>query len=156
MLRISLLELLMKGIPEGIISVFGIFTLSKTKLNLKKFFYLSLSLIVLTYLFRFLPIDYSVHIFVSVATIIIVPALILQIHFLKAIKAGLIIIVIIIINECTTFCILNMVFLKDRVCQIMNNPFSKSIAGTPSTILFAIIIFIIYVNYYKKMSTKEI
>lgn len=156
MLRISLLELLMKGIPEGLISGFGLFTLSKTKFDLKKFLYLSVSLIVLTYLSRFLPLGYSVHILVSVMTIITISTIILHLHPLKAIKAGLLIITIIIISECTTICIMNGIFSNDRVCQIMKNPLLKSFAGIPPTILFGASILIIYVNYYKKNSSNII
>ena len=155
MLRISLLELLMKGIPEGLISGFGIFTLSKTKFDLRKFLLLSTSLILLTYLSRFLPLGYSLHIMISVMTIIVISTIILRMHLLNAIKAALLLIALIIICECGTICVMERIFLNDGVCRIMNNPLSKSFAGIPTTVLFGAIILIIYVNYYKKNNVKE-
>ena len=150
MLRITLLGLLMKGIPEGLISGFGIFSLTKRKFDGKKFLYLSIFLVILTYLSRLLPTGYSVHILISIAIIVFTSILLLHIHVLQAIKAALIIITIILVNECITICTLNCMFGRDKMLQIIMNPLCGSIAGIPSTIVFGIIVFVIYVNYYKK------
>ena len=155
MLRISLIELLIKGIPEGIISIFGLFILTKTKFDSKKFLFSSISLIFLTYLIRFLPLSYGVNTMLSLLVIIVIAVVLNSIDLSKSIKATLIIAAIIILSETITVGFMQIYLGKEKLNLIMGEPISKSIASIPSTIIYGIVVAVIFFVYRKKFSYKK-
>lgn len=155
MLRISLIELLIKGMPEGIISIFGLFILTKTKFDLKKFLFSSISLIFLTYLIRFLPLSYGVNTMLSLLVIIVIAVVLNSIDLSKSIKATLIIAAIIILSETITVGFMQIYLGKEKLNLIMGEPISKSIASIPSTLIYGIVVAVIFFVYRRKFSYKK-
>lgn len=155
MLRISLIELLVKGLPEGLITIFGVFALTKTKLDSKKFVISSAIFVFLTYLIRLLPLSYGVNIMLSLLVVMLLSVIFINVELSKAIKANLIIVAIIIVSETVTIGLMQAYLGKDKIAQIMSEPISKSVASVPSTLLFGIVVTVVYIIFKKNNAVKK-
>ncbi|SHK26047.1 hypothetical protein [Tepidibacter formicigenes] len=143
MLKLSLLSLFLRTIPEGIMSIFANYVLANKKVDRKKMLVSGILLGISTYLIRFLPIHFGVHTILSIMIYIFLCIKINNIDYFKAISSSIISMIILFVLDWVA------VFIYMKVFSI--NPkilFSKSIIsilfGLPSIVIFSIIFFIIY------------
>jgi hypothetical protein len=142
-LKLSLLSLFLRTIPEGIMSIFANYVLANKKVDRKKMLVSGILLGISTYLIRFLPIHFGVHTILSIMIYIFLCIKINNIDYFKAISSSIISMIILFVLDWVA------VFIYMKVFSI--NPkilFSKSIIsilfGLPSIVIFSIIFFIIY------------
>jgi len=150
--KMSILDLIVKGIPEVAIFVLGIYAFSKTRINWKQYWTVVPIVFVATYIIRMLPINYGVSILLSVILTSILGIAIIKITFLQAIKASLLTIVAVLIGEGVNFYILQVAYGSQKTLEIMGDPIAKTINTIPSTIVFGLIIFTVY--YVKVIHVK--
>ena len=150
MLKISMFEFLLRGLPEAFLFVFAAFALTRTKLDIKKYFLASIILASVAYLVRFLPIQYGVNSILIIFVIIVMMNIMFKIDMMSAIRTGITIIIIEYICEGIN------VFLIQGVMKIdMNYVFSnanlKVLYGIPSLVIFGLVM----VFYYTKIARKK-
>jgi hypothetical protein len=164
----------MKGIPEGILSVFGIYIFTKSKIEAKLFAKMSIIFIVATYFIRFLPINYGVNTILSLLVLIVLAYKLLNVALIKSIKSTLYVAVLIILGESLSTILLIGIYGTSIVDtlkllgqekdasgvlrnltneQLFNEQLHKSILSIPSTIILAIFTigaYFIFKNIAKK------
>jgi len=143
-MKITLLDLIIKGIPESAIFMLGIYAFSKTKIIAKRYWSTVLIFFVAVYLIRLLPINYGINTLLSVIITAILGVAIIKITFFKAIKAALLTSLAVLIGEGVNFYLLQVVYGSQKTLEIIGDPISKTINTIPSTIVFGLIIFTVY------------
>ncbi len=149
-ISISLIELLIKGIPEGLLDVLAIYILTKTPFDKKKYILISSIFIVTTYLIRWLPINLGVNTMISLLVLVVIFLCTTKIDLTKLIKSIISMAIILITCEEINILLLIAIFGKNSAQELLSSSIGKSLYGSPSTVFFAIVIFIIYFVIKKK------
>ncbi|NFS10017.1 hypothetical protein FDE77_01735 [Clostridium botulinum] len=135
MLRLTTFEFLVRIIPEAFVLILGMFTLSNTKLNLKKYIISSLLFGLCEYGIRMLPINYGVHTILDIFIMIVTMFSINKSDVILSIRSSLITTIGLFICEGLNMLLLSAIF-KDRLEVIMSDTKLKTIYGLPSLIFF--------------------
>lgn len=152
MLRLDWTGLFCRTIPEIFILVYGIILLSQgdIRINIWKYIIYSLFLSISTFLVRWLPIYFGVHMIINVILIISIMSII-GISVIKAIYSTLFMFFILSLSEFLNICILDL--FNIRMFEDIDS-FQKNLYGMPS--LFIMIIFLLIIGYIlKKKEEKE-
>jgi hypothetical protein len=152
--KVQLIEVILRLLPEQLLSILGCYTLTKTQMNLKRYF-LSVSIgSVLSYLIKLLPIQTGINTVLYLGVLISLNILVNKIKFAKAIQSSILIITILFVTEAINVIILKV--LNVDIITVFKNPVTKHIYGLPSLILFCIYIFAAGLLNSKKKSTKQL
>lgn len=157
MLKISLFELFLRGIPEGFLLVLAIYAFCKKKIDGKRYVIASVILFTATYLIRRLPINYGVHTLISILVLIGLCTKLCQLPLMSVIKSALLVTMILFILEACNVMILQIIY-KDALTVVLNDPIQKALVSFPSTVLFAIVILLCYrsMNKHNRLHEKSI
>lgn len=155
MLKLTLLEFFLRGLPEEFLIIFGVYAFSKTAINIKRYIITSISFVTIVYLIRFLPIQYGVHTILGLIVTIILIVNINKIDIIKAIQASIMTIILEFICEGINVFIIKKVFKAD-VKYVLSEPLLKIIYGVPSLLIFGCIVYIYYFTLYRKKGLKEV
>lgn len=159
-MKLTLLELIIKGIPEAIIFTLGMYAFSKTKIRKetwKKFVLFALLMFTWTYIVRLLPINYGVNMMLVLIFTIFLGAMFLKIPLFQCVKASLLNAVAIVLGEGLNFLLLQGVYGTQRTQEIIGDPFLKAINTIPSTFVFGVIVLIAYYfNVLRKWEKKNV
>ncbi|WP_432661786.1 hypothetical protein R9X47_14560 [Wukongibacter baidiensis] len=150
MLKLSLIELFLRLIPEGFILALSIYAFSNTEINVKRYIISGIILTVNPYFIRMLPINFGVHTILLIMCYILVAANINGLEILKAIKSGLIAYIVLSVCEFANLFFVSNV-LNISVEKVVENIALKMLLGLPSLILFLIIVF----YFYKKTEENK-
>ena len=150
MLKISMFEFLLRGLPEAFLFVFAAFTISKTKLDIKKYIFASLTLALVAYGVRFLPIQYGINTILNLFVIIVLMNVVNKIDMITAIRTGVTIIIIEFICEGLNVLFIQMI-LKINMNYVFTNPELTVVYGLPSLVLFGLII----IAYYSILKNRK-
>ncbi|MPM08338.1 hypothetical protein SDC9_54650 [bioreactor metagenome] len=145
-ISISVTQLIIKGIPEGMLIVLALHFFTRTKIEWKKYFILSAVYIIATYLIRFLPIKLGIN------TILSLLVLILLFHaaykaqmdkVARSVISSVAILIILVVSEALNIYLLRFIFgtVKADAFLQSDNPLIKNICITPSTTFIAIFTF---------------
>lgn len=145
-ISISLIELVIKGIPESLLIILALHLYTHTKINLKKYFALSIVYLILTYLIRMLPIHLGVNTMLSILVIIILFQVVYKGQLEKATRlliSSIAILLIIMLSESLNVLLLMMLFGREKMVLLLSDadPLRKCINTIPSTVFTAIFIF---------------
>ncbi|MFU7514279.1 hypothetical protein [Clostridium sp. HCS.1] len=143
MLQLKPIEFLLRALPEGFLVILAIYIFSKTKINNKKYVITSLIFSLITYTVRMLPINYGVHIVLSILFLLLIVVSYNKIEVLVAIKSIIFIYLIQFVSEAINVLILT--FMNIDLNIQFENPIYKSVMGIPSLIITGIIILIFYI-----------
>ncbi|MEG0296852.1 MAG: hypothetical protein RR486_15530 [Clostridium sp.] len=148
-LTITILEIIARGIPESFLLIFGIYAITKTTINKKKYIYSSLIVCLLVYFIRKLPINFGVHTILMMFILNIIMVKFNEIDFMESIKATVLIIGMQFIFEGINLMLIVTIF--GEIEPMLSNPINKLMTGAPSLVmLFLAVVFI-----YKKGKTKQ-
>ena len=150
MLRISLLELVARGIPEGFLFVMAIYAFARRKIEIKPYLISVLAVVTFTFLFRYLDINFGVHIILNIIVLIVCCVFVCKIDLYVVVKGSMITTLLMLAVEMINVLILRIV-LGDDFLKIVENPVQKVIAGLPGIVLFAIVI----INGYYFLSLRK-
>lgn len=143
MLALTSFELIGRTIPEAFIFIFATYVFSNTKLDAKRYIISSVLLGICIYFVRKLPINYGVHTILNIIIQSSIITAISKIAIVKVIRSAIISALSLFILEAFNILILSLIF-KEQLQELMLNPTSKIIYGSPSLICFVVII----VSYY--------
>lgn len=150
MLKLTAIEFVLRAIPEGLIFMLSSYSLSKYKINVKRYITSSLLFSLSVYLIRMLPINYGVHTILSIIIQTYIIISINKIEIIGAIKASIISVMCLFFLEMVNVLVLNIIF-KNQLDEIMLNLNVKILFGLPSLICYATII----INYYNYLRKKD-
>lgn len=152
-LKISLLEFILRTIPESFLIILAVHLLSYKKIEPKTYINASVFIAISTYLVRVLPINYGVHTIINIMIYVLAIVSINKLGVIKAISSVLKIIVTISVCELINVAVLDKVMKLD-LQVIFSEPLKKIIYSTPSLVMFGIAILLFY--KYKFKPTIEI
>lgn len=141
MLKITILELILIGVPETILLLLSIYIFTSTKFDFKK---ISLSCVLFTisiFLIRMLPIQFGVHALLNLLVIILLCVNINKINTIKAIFACLISFIIAFICDEASF-VLMVKLSINNINNVAQSPILKILYSIPLLLLYSIIILI--------------
>jgi hypothetical protein len=155
MLKISMFEFLVRGLPEAFLFVFAAYAISKTKIDYKRYLLASSLLALVVYLIRFLPIQYGVNTILNLLVIIVLMTTINKLDMITAIRTGIIIAIIEYICEGINVLIIQVIFKID-MNYIFSNPELKVLYGLPSLAIFGLVIIAYYTILHKRKELRTI
>jgi hypothetical protein len=150
MLKISMFEFLLRGLPEAFLFVFAAFAISKTKLDLKRYLLASGTLALAAYVIRFLPIQYGVNTILNLFVLIVLMTIINKVDMITAIRTGVMIMIIEYICEGINVFLIQVI-LKIDMNYVFSNSELKVLYGIPSLAFFGLIV----VSYYLILNKRK-
>lgn len=154
MLKLSVVELFLRLIPEGFLFMFAGYVFSKVPLNKGRFVRSSIMLAIVGYLIRLLPINFGVHSILAIIAFITLSIVINKISSVKSIIAAIIIFITQFTSEFISFIIMKEMIILD-INGIMSNPIKKLIFGMPSLAMTACIVGMYYFILLKRNQLKR-
>lgn len=155
MIKISLLDLLLRVIPESFLFIFASYLFCNKKFDKKRIILSTLIFSNITYFIRLFPIQFGVHIILNIIVFIILCININKIPFAKSVNYSLILVSMLSLSEKLNIIILNNVF-NGNIKPILNDDILKNIYIIPSMFLFLLGILICYKLLYKNKEKKFI
>ncbi|MBU3101172.1 MULTISPECIES: hypothetical protein [Clostridium] len=155
MLRLTLLYVFLRILPEEFLVIFAVHVFSKTVINVKKYIISSIFFIIAVYLIRLLPIQYGIHTIIAVVVVIVLTININKISIIKSIQASIMTIILEFVCEGANVFIIQYIFKAD-VRYVLNDPSLKILYGIPSLLIFAAIVSMYYVYLVKNKKLKEV
>jgi len=150
MLKLSLLEVFFRAIPESSLMVFATYTFSKVAINKWRYLLSSILLVISIYIIRCLPINFGMHTALAFIASIILSISISKIDFFQAIKSVAFTVILEFICEGINIFIILYVFGLNMNDAFRNNV-TKLLYTSPSLIIFAVIVF----SYYYILSKRK-
>lgn len=152
-ISITILDILGRGIPESFLLMLGIYAITKTPINKKKYVYSSIIACLMLYFIRKLPINFGVHTIIMMFIINIVAVNFNKIDFMGSIKATASILAAQFIFEGINLILL--VSIVEDVDAILMDPVKKLISGIPSLVMLFLAIMFIYKRGKKEEKNNE-
>ena len=155
MLKLPLLELFLRGIPEGFLIIFSVYAFSKTIVNKKRYLISSIIFLVAVYLIRLLPIQFAVHTILGLIMTIVLTVNINKIPIIKSIQACIVATIVESICEGLNILVIQYVFRLD-INYVFNEPTLKIVFGIPSLLIFACIAIFYYISKFKRKELRDV
>ena len=141
-ISISLIELIVKGIPEGLLDVLAVFIITRQPFVTKKYIIISVVFILSNYLIRLLPINFGVNTMIGLLILVLLFVFFTKTDVPKLIKSTIIILITLFLCEMANVAILTLIFGQTKLDDILLDPMLKAAYGVPSTVLFGLSVFI--------------
>lgn len=154
MLKLQPIEFILRAIPESFLVIFAIYVFSKTEIDKKKYLVTSIGFSIIIYIARALPINYGVHMILSVLFLLFIIVTYNKIEVMNSIKSIIFTYLVQLISEAINVLILNIMNLDLE--RLFENPIYKTIFGLPSLIITAIIISAFYIMNKKRKKYREV
>lgn len=155
MLKLTLLEVFLRALPESFLVVFAVYAFSKTVINVKRYIISSLIYVILIYIIRLLPIQYGVHTILNIIVIILLTVNINKISIIKSIQTSLMTIILEFICEGINVFTIQYIFKVD-IAHLLSVPSLKIIYGIPSLLIFAVTVAIYYFWSDRRKKLSEV
>ena len=155
MLKLTLLEFFLRGLPEGFLLIFAVYAFSKTVINIKKYIISSIIFVIAVYLIRLLPIQYGVHSILNIIVIIVLTVNINKIGIIKSIQASIMAMILEFICEGINMFVIQYIFKVD-INYLLSDPSLKILYGIPSLLIFAVTVFTYYFWLARRKKLSEV
>lgn len=154
MLKLQPIEFVLRAIPESFLVIFAIYVFSKTEINREKYLVTSIAFSIIIYITRMLPINYGVHMILSVLFLLFIIVSYNKIDVINGIKSIIFTYLVQLISEAINVSILN--FMNLDLETLFKDPVSKTILGIPSLVITGSIISTFYIIDKKRKKYKEV
>ena len=155
MLKLTLLEVFLRVLPEEFLIIFAVYAFSKTVINVKKYIITSILFVIAVYIIRLLPIQYGVHTILNIIVIIVLTININKISIIKSIQASIMAMILEFICEGINMFIIQHIFKRDIV-YVLGIPLLKILYGIPSLLIFAATVFTYYFYLGRRKKLSEV
>jgi len=155
MLKLTLLEFFLRGLPEGFLVIFAVYAFSNTAINIKKYILTSIIYVIAVCLIRLLPIQYGVHSILNIIVMIVLTVNVNKIGTIKAIQASIMAVILEFICEGINVFIIQYIFKVD-IKYILTNLSLKILYGIPSLLIFGTIVFTYYFWLVRRKKFSEV
>ena len=153
MLEISLLEIILRGIPEALIFFMAAHAITKNTIQVKRYLFSSLLYSVSVYLIRLLPINNGADFILNLIIFMALTVIINRFDIIQSIKAGIIIMLIEFISEGVNVFVIQFILKKD-LNYVLNDPIRKIIYFTPSLMIVGCVVIAYYIILLKRKELK--
>lgn len=143
MLKIGIVELMIRTLPECFLIIFVIQVFSNDKINKNKYVLSSALLSIIMYFIRLLPIHYGVHTILNIIAIILICTFINEVTPIKSITYSLILMSLLALSEALNLYFIYKIFGED-IANTLKDPLKKCIYLMPAMIILVIIILSIF------------
>lgn len=155
MLKVSLLEFIIRGIPEGLILFLAIYAFTKNKIQLNRYLISSIVLSICVYFIKMLPIQKGIDSILNLIVLIVLSVYINNLHVVTAIKISIFIMILEFICEGINIFAIQLIF-PEKLNLIFQNKILGTVYTIPSLIIFGFIVVWFYVRLYKRKELKDI
>jgi hypothetical protein len=138
-MKLSVIEFLLRSIPEGLLFIYAAYVFSKEDMRLKPFLLSSILLAIASYGAQFLPIHRGINNILNIIVFILLSTKVNKIDFTKSIKAIFGTMLLMFVCEGINVVLIQAVFKLD-IDYVFSIPKLKAIYGIPSLLILAIII----------------
>ena len=138
MLKIGIVEFLIRLAPESFFLIFGMQAFSNSKINRNKYILTSILLSIIMYSIRLLPIHYGVHTILNIIAIVLICIFINKITTIESITYTLILMSFLALSEAFNLYFIYKI-LGANIANTLENPVKKCIYSMPSIIILVII-----------------
>ncbi|AOT69019.1 hypothetical protein Gferi_05275 [Geosporobacter ferrireducens] len=153
MLRMPLLVLFLRAIPEGIILMLSCYALSNTVINKNKIFLSGILLGISVYIIRFMPIRYGIHTILCLIVYMLMAVKLNNISILKSIHACIIsIIVLFICDWIMTVFYINILNISFE--EVLKVPVKSALYSMPSLCIALSISLTVFYIQKRKLKQK--
>lgn len=149
-LQLILFEYILGYGLQTFIFIFGIFTFNRQKIDIKKYLLASISVAIISFLVRQLPISFGVHTIIDLLASIIICISLLKMPAIITIRSMSIVFILLLASESIGLVIINIMIGKDKLEIIMNNPLHRAITGVPLNLFFLLLVTLSYYLLKKK------
>ncbi|WP_321161701.1 hypothetical protein [Clostridium sporogenes] len=139
MLKIGIVELIIRTLPECFFIIFVIQVFSNYKINKNKFLLSSILLSIIMYSIRLLPIHYGVHTILNIIAIVVICTFINEVTPIKSITYSLILMSLLALSEALNLYFIYKIF-GENIANTLKNPLKKCIYLMPSMIILVSIV----------------
>ncbi|MFQ9697515.1 MAG: hypothetical protein ACLRY5_11860 [Zhenhengia sp.] len=150
MLKITLIEFILRAIPEAFIHIFAMYAFTGMKLDKHHYIRTSLILGVTMFAIRFLPISYGIHTILIIMAMITLSITLNKLGIIETIRAAIINVIVQFLAEGVNILLIESVFRKS-VQEVVSDPITKVLYGIPSLIIWIMAI----CAYYKWIGKKK-
>ena len=148
MLKLQPIEFILRALPESFLVIFAVYIFSKAEIDKKKYLITSIVFALIIYFTRMLPINYGVHMILSVLILLFIVISYNQIEVVNSVKGIIFIYLIQLISEAINVFILNITNINLEM--LSGDPVYKAFLGLPSLVITGVIVLIIYKKSYMK------
>lgn len=139
-----LAEIFFNSLPQNLAIVLGIYAFNKQKIIARKFWICMAISLAAIFLIRLLPISFGIHTLFSMIILIFLGVYFLGFTIHKTVMSVFFTFIIILIIETINMKVLTFIYGIEAFDSIMADAFTCSVAGLPASILFFIVITILY------------
>lgn len=160
-ISVGFITLLIVGLPQSFLAILAFHFFSDTKVNTKKYIMLSLLCALITYLFRFLPIELGVNTVLTLLIMIVAFQFAYKTELSRVIRvivSAVVAFILIAVSELADMLLLTALFGSyDKASELLNSEdgLIKSVSVSPSNLFFAAFIFIGYFILKKTRKRKN-
>lgn len=145
MLNLSILELLLRAIPDATLFIMGIHIFSKSPIDKVKIIKSIIYMSVVIYLIRFLPISYGIHSLLGVVANTMIVTTFHKIELVKTLKAVFLTMLVQYVSELINVAWIQLGLGKD-LDIIFSNPTTKILYGLPSLFISGSLLYFFYIR----------
>ncbi len=150
MLKVTLFEFLIRGIPESFFFVLAIYAFAKKRIQWVPFLISGVILILITYGVRFLPINFGVHIVFNLIALVLLSVFLNKIDILTSVKGAMFAVLSMVLCEALNVLVLQLIY-GDKLTDIIGDSFRKAVAGTPGFVVYMVIVTTYYILSMRKV-----
>lgn len=155
MIKLTLIEFIFRCIPESFLVSFASSLFSYKKGDYKRISLSGIFIAVSIYLIRLLPVYFGVHAILNYMAVFIILVNIGGIYITRAAASALIYMILLFSCEVVNILVVKYVFSLNVKYILSGNAVNKVMYGTPSLILFALIILLLYIFRDRIISAKR-
>lgn len=148
MIKISFLEFLIRGIPEGLIFFLAVHAFSKKTIEIDKYLFSSMVYWINVYLIKFLTIQNGTYLILNVIASIIIVITINKIDIIEAIKSCISSTILLLGCEGINVFVIQFILRKD-INEIFEQRMLKITYLSPSLVVFGCIAMYSYIRFIK-------
>lgn len=150
MLQVTLIEFILRGIPEAFIHLFAMYTFTGVKLDKHRYIKTGIILSMIMLIIRCLPISYGIHTILIIMAMITLSITLNKLGIIETIRAAIINVIVQFLAEGINMILIEGCFGRS-IQEISSDPITKVFYGIPSLIIWMIFIF----GYYKWIDRKK-
>ena len=153
MLEVSLLELIIRGIPENLMFFMAAYAITKNTIQVKRYLFSSLLCAVIVYLIKLFPINNVAGFILNLIIFIVLAVIINKFDIIQSIKAIIIITLVEFISEGINIFVVQFILKKD-LNYIMSDPIRKTMYFIPSLLILGGVVITYYTILLKRKELK--
>ena len=137
-------KLVLISVPQTLANIIFIYAFNEKKIGGKNFWIAVTVSLAAIFVIRLLPVCFGIPTLLCMAFLIILGVYFLKLSVYRTTIGVLVITVAFALLESFTFTVMTSIFGEDGFIKIMDNDFTRSLVGFPSSILLLVITLIIY------------